>query len=166
MNAWPVAPVIRSARAGFATETDFGNPESYPSGAAGAGPSTALMSMQKAERPYMTSRSGQWVATATLAIVCVGLLAVARLQAQPKIDAAALYKTHCQLCHGANGTSPMKNASFTDGQWLHGSSPAEVQATIKNGVKGTVMMGFGAKLSAAQVEALARHVRAFDKALK
>lgn len=114
----------------------------------------------------MTLRSGQWVATATLAIACVGLLAVARLQAQPKTDTAALYKTHCQLCHGATGTSPMKNASFADGQWLHGSSPAEVQTTIKNGVKGTVMMGFGAKLSAAQVEALAKHVRAFDKALK
>lgn len=112
------------------------------------------------------SRSGQLVAAVALAAVCGGLLAVASVQAQPKVDAAALYKTHCQLCHGANGTSPMKNASFTDGQWLHGSSAAQVQATIKNGVKGTVMMGFGTKLSAAEVEALARHVRAFDKALK
>ncbi len=106
------------------------------------------------------------MAGAALAVACAGLLAVARVQAQPKVDAAALYKTHCQLCHGANGTSPMKNASFTDAQWLRGSSLAEVQATIRNGVKGTVMMGFGAKLSAAEVEALARHVRSFDKTLK
>jgi mono/diheme cytochrome c family protein len=106
------------------------------------------------------------MAATAVVVACVGLVAVGRVQAQPKVDAAALYKTHCQLCHGANGTSPMKNASFTDGQWLRGSSLAEVQASIKNGVKGTVMMGFGAKLSAAEIEALARHVRAFDKSLK
>ena len=106
------------------------------------------------------------MAGAVVAVACMCLVAVARAQAQPKVDAAALYKTHCQLCHGANGTSPMKNASFSDGQWLHGSSLAEVQATIRNGAKGTVMMGFGAKLSAAEVEALARYVRSFDKTLK
>lgn len=114
----------------------------------------------------MHSSFGQWLAGAAVAAACAGVVAVARVEAQPRVDAAALYKTHCQLCHGANGTSPMKNASFSDGQWLHGSSLAEVQTTIKNGVKGTVMMGFAAKLSAAEVEALARHVRSFDKALK
>lgn len=114
----------------------------------------------------MNSRLGQWMAGAAVAVACAALVSVSRVEAQTKPDAAALYKTHCQLCHGANGTSPMKNATFSDGQWMHGSTAAEVQATIKNGVKGTVMMGFGSKLSAAEIEALARHVRSFDKKLK
>jgi hypothetical protein len=33
-------------------------------------------------------------------------------------------------------------------------------------VKGTVMLGFAAKLKPAEIEALAAHVRAFDKSLK
>jgi mono/diheme cytochrome c family protein len=87
-------------------------------------------------------------------------------QAQAKVDAPALFKQHCSLCHGVAGTTMMKNASFTDGTWLHGSSPKEVQETIANGVKGTVMVGFSAKLKPGEIEALAKHVRAFDKTLK
>lgn len=112
------------------------------------------------------SKTTQWVAGAAVAVACAGILGVTHAESQPRVDAAALYKLHCQLCHGANGTSPMKNASFTDGQWLHGSALPQVQSTIRSGVKGTVMMGFSAKLSAAEIEALARHVRGFDKTLK
>lgn len=110
-------------------------------------------------------RTAFWVGAA-VATACAVIIGITSAAAQPKVDAAALYKTNCQLCHGANGASPMKNASFSDGVWIHGSSLAEVQATIKNGVKGTVMLGFGDKLKPAEVEALARHVRSFDKKLK
>jgi mono/diheme cytochrome c family protein len=109
----------------------------------------------------------QRVATATaVAGACLALVTVARVGAQPKVDAAALYKQHCVLCHGADGASKLPNASFADGVWKHGSTPKEVQATITNGVKGTVMLGFAAKLKPAEIEALATHVRAFDKKLK
>lgn len=100
------------------------------------------------------------------ATFCLGLAVAARVEAQPKVDVAALYKTNCQLCHGADGNSKMKNASFTDGVWLHGSSPAEVQKAIRDGIKGTVMQSFSAKLKPAEIEALASHVRAFDPKLK
>ncbi len=106
------------------------------------------------------------MAAGTLLAACGILVAGTYLQAQPKVDAATLYKTHCQLCHGANGVSPMKNASFADAEWVHGSSLAEVQNTIRNGVKGTVMMGFANKLSAEDLEALAHYVRRLDKTLK
>ena len=102
------------------------------------------------------------LATVTACVLVVSMTA----QAQPKVDAAALFKQHCQLCHGANGTSPLPNASFTDGVWVHGSSLKEIQNTITNGAKGTVMVGFASKLKPAEIEALAKYVRAFDKALK
>lgn len=101
-----------------------------------------------------------------VSMLFASVLMSGQVGAQPTGDVAALYKANCQLCHGASGTSPMKNASFTDGTWLHGSSLAEVQATIKYGVKGTVMQSFAAKLKPAEIEALARHVRALDPKLK
>lgn len=98
--------------------------------------------------------------------LCTVVLATAVASAQPKVDAAALYKQHCIICHAADGNSKLPNASFADGTWVHGSSPKDVQNTIGNGVKGTVMMGFAAKLKPAEVQALAAYVRAFDKKLK
>ncbi len=61
--------------------------------------------------------------------------------AQPagKVDAEALYKTKCQVCHAADGNSPLPNMSFADGVWKHGRSLMEVQTTITNGVPGTPM---------------------------
>lgn len=82
------------------------------------------------------------------------------------VDAAALYKKHCVICHGATGTSPLPNAAFADGVWKHGSSVDEVKKTIVEGVKGTVMQPFAAKLKPEEIDALAKHVRAFDKKLK
>ena len=98
--------------------------------------------------------------------LCVVVLATATAGAQAKVDAAALYKQHCAICHAADGNSKLPNASFADGVWVHGSSPKEVQASITGGVKGTVMLGFAAKLKPEEIQALAAHVRAFDKKLK
>ena len=86
--------------------------------------------------------------------------------APARVDAAALYKARCQICHLANGDSKVKNMSFADGVWVHGSGVAEVAAVIRDGVKGTAMLPFKAKLTDAEIEALARHVRTFDKQLK
>jgi mono/diheme cytochrome c family protein len=94
------------------------------------------------------------------------VLATTAAGAQPKVDAAALYKQHCALCHGPDGNSKLPNASFTDGVWARGSTEKDVQATIANGVKGTVMMGFSGKLKPEELRALTAHVRAYDKKLK
>ena len=82
-----------------------------------------------------------------------------------KIDAAEIYKTKCQVCH-ADGNSPMPNMSFADGVWRHGSSIKEVTNTITNGVPATAMMPFKTQLSPAEIAAMARFVRKFDKKLK
>jgi mono/diheme cytochrome c family protein len=67
-----------------------------------------------------------------------------------KVDAAELYKTKCMVCH----------------LWVHGSSVKEVSNTITNGVQGTAMMPFKGQLSDAEIAALAKYVRQFDKKLK
>jgi mono/diheme cytochrome c family protein len=86
--------------------------------------------------------------------------------AAAKVDAAEIYKTRCQVCHAPDGNSPMPGMSFADGVWKHGSSIKEVTNTITNGVPATAMMPFKTQLSPAEITAMARFVRKFDKKLK
>ena len=90
----------------------------------------------------------------------------AKPAAAGKIDAAEIYKTRCVVCHAADGNSPMPNMSFADGVWRHGSTIKEVTNTITNGVPATAMMPFKTQLSPAEISAMARFVRKFDKKLK
>jgi mono/diheme cytochrome c family protein len=84
-----------------------------------------------------------------------------------KVDAAALYKEKCAVCHAADGNSPLPHMSFADGVWLHGSSTKEVINTITNGVPGTAMMSMKAQgLTDEEIAALAKYVRHFDPKLK
>jgi mono/diheme cytochrome c family protein len=95
------------------------------------------------------------------------LTAAVHGQGSAKVDAAEVYKVKCQVCHQADGNSQiMPNMSFADGEWKHGSSVKEVSATIINGVPGTAMMPFKGQLTDAEIAALARFVRQFDKKLK
>jgi mono/diheme cytochrome c family protein len=116
------------------------------------------------------------------ALVCIAGLALAVAVARPaaqgagggakpaaaaKVDAQALYEQRCQACHMADGNSQlMPNMSFADGVWKNGSSLKEVANTISNGVAGTAMVPFKEQLSPAEITALARFVRKFDKKLK
>src|SRR5688500_4821060 len=87
--------------------------------------------------------------------------------APAKVDALALYQTRCQACHMPDGNSQvMPNMSFADGIWKHGSTLKAVQTTISNGVPGTAMVAWKDQLSPAEIAALAKFVRKFDKKLK
>ena len=89
------------------------------------------------------------------------------VDAPPKAaSAAAVYKTHCQSCHMADGDSPLEPLNFVDGAWKHGSAPPKVAGVIADGVPGSAMLPFNTKLTPAEVRALAAYVRAFDKSLK
>jgi mono/diheme cytochrome c family protein len=93
--------------------------------------------------------------------------AAAGAKGAAKVDAAALYKEKCSVCHAADGNSPLPHMSFADGVWLHGSSVKEVINTITNGVPGTAMMSMKAQgLTDEEIEALAKYVRHFDPKLK
>ena len=84
-----------------------------------------------------------------------------------KVDALELYQAKCQACHMADGNSQlMPNMSFADGIWKNGSTLKDVETTITNGVPATAMVAFKEQLTPAEITALAKFVRKFDKKLK
>jgi glucose/arabinose dehydrogenase/uncharacterized protein GlcG (DUF336 family) len=68
-------------------------------------------------------------------------------------DAMQLYQQNCTGCHGANleGGSA---GSLIDGQWKHGNSDEAIAASIRDGVPGTPMPAWSAKLSGEQIRSL------------
>ena len=74
--------------------------------------------------------------------------------------AAELYKANCVMCHMPDGMN------FADGKWAHGTTPVQLAKVITNGVPGTAMMGFKDRFSDKEILALAKYVKAFDKAAK
>ena len=91
----------------------------------------------------------------------------AKAAAPAAVDAKAVYEARCQVCHMADGNSQiMPNMSFADGVWKHGSTLKAVETTISNGAPGTAMVAFKEQLTPAEITALAKFVRKFDKKLK
>lgn len=85
----------------------------------------------------------------------------------PKKSAAALkaeenYKTVCQVCHLADGKGLTPDMSFNDGVWKHGATTQAISKTIREGVKGTLMLPFKDKFSEQEIQELAKLVKAFD----
>lgn len=72
-----------------------------------------------------------------------------------------VYVSNCQMCHGPDGVSPIKDMSFVGRQWKT-KTTAEAAKVISNGVPGTVMLPFEGKLKKEQITALARYVRSLD----
>jgi mono/diheme cytochrome c family protein len=105
---------------------------------------------------------------ASVAAIVIAGVAVSHAAGQDagKVDAEEIYKAKCMVCHQDGNSQLMPNMSFADGVWKNGSSVKEVSNTIMNGVTGTAMMPFKSQLSPAEVTALARYVRKFDKKLK
>ena len=83
------------------------------------------------------------------------------------VDAAAIYKQRCQVCHGPDGKGVLPGvASFPGGEWKHGSRVQDIEKVIRDGVPATTMMAFKGLLKPDEIEALAQYVRSFDKKLK
>ena len=88
-------------------------------------------------------------------------------QKAPKKSAAALkaeenYQTVCQVCHLPDGKGLIPDMSFIDGVWKHGSTPAAIAKTIREGAPGTLMLPFKDKFSEQEIQELAKLVKAFD----
>jgi mono/diheme cytochrome c family protein len=81
-------------------------------------------------------------------------------------DVAPLYEEKCMACHMADGKAAVEDMSLADAKWKHGSKLSDIIKVIREGVEGTAMQPFKEQLSKEEIEALARHVRAFDKTLK
>jgi mono/diheme cytochrome c family protein len=101
--------------------------------------------------------------TITLAVV-LALFVVPTLVAE---DAAALFKTKCQACHGVNGAAdtPMSKKlgvkAFSSAD-VQGQTDAQLTATIKNG-KAPKMPSFNGKLTDDQIKAIVGLIRSFKK---
>ncbi len=75
-----------------------------------------------------------------------------------------LFKAKCQICHTADGNSPLKPMNLADGEWLHGAKVADHAKVIENGVPGKAMRAFKDELTKEQILALAKYVQTFEKA--
>ncbi len=93
----------------------------------------------------------------------VPVLALAAVPAGAGEDAAGLYKTKCQSCHGVEGKAPFPDLVLADDKWLHGDSIAAITKVIEEGVPGKPMASFKAQLTKPQIDALAKYVRSFSK---
>jgi mono/diheme cytochrome c family protein len=102
----------------------------------------------------------------TLCFLVVSLLASAQGRPTTNRPAEELYKQNCVMCHMPDGNAAIPNMNFVDGKWLHGNTPAQLAKVITNGVPGTAMMSFKERFSDAEILALAKYVRAFDKTTK
>ena len=75
----------------------------------------------------------------------------------PAVNAAALYQQHCAACHGEQRTGLMGPALLPES--LERLRPAETLQVITKGRPATQMPAFADQLSAADIAALAAHIR-------
>jgi mono/diheme cytochrome c family protein len=96
------------------------------------------------------------VVTLTLVLLVAALAIPAFADATP--DGAALYKSKCALCHGANGEgkAAMKTTPFKKDM-----SEADIIKIIESG-KGK-MPAYKTKLSADEISQVAKHVKSLGK---
>ncbi len=105
----------------------------------------------RTERSGPAERSSAWVSRPSNAV--------------QSSDTANLYRVNCQMCHGLNGKALIPEMAFVGRKWKHGTKSSDMVKTITEGVLGTPMLPFKSKLTAVQIKALARYVRAFDRTL-
>jgi cytochrome c oxidase cbb3-type subunit 3 len=100
-------------------------------------------------------------------VLGVGLLvsSLAFHAAVPAADGSAIFKKNCVMCHGADGKGfpALKSPDFTDPKWQSSAKDKEMREVIKNGKKGTAMVGFSNKLSDEEVSAVVAYIRSLKK---
>jgi mono/diheme cytochrome c family protein len=82
---------------------------------------------------------------------------------KPTEEILAVYKAKCQVCHMADGASPLEPLNFADGKWIHGDKIEDIAKIIAEGAPGTAMLSFKSQLTPEEIAGLARYVRSFDK---
>ncbi len=83
-------------------------------------------------------------------------------------DPAKIFAKSCSPCHGKEGTP---NAMFTkqgvrnfnDADWQKAATDAQIEKTIREGKKGTMMASFEKQFSPEEIKGLVAYVRALGK---
>jgi mono/diheme cytochrome c family protein len=83
-------------------------------------------------------------------------------------DAAKTFATSCSPCHGKQGTPNAVFAKqgvrdFKDAAWQKAATDADIEKSIREGKKGTMMPGFEKQLSAEELKGLVAYIRQLGK---
>jgi mono/diheme cytochrome c family protein len=117
-----------------------------------------------------SDQGGLFMISRRLALMTVAVaaaLAVAALVGPPGAfgaDAAAVFKKKCAACHGKEGEPNKIFAkqgvrSFKDTEWQKATEDAQIEESIRQGKKGTMMASFDEQLSDEEVTALVAYIR-------
>ena len=91
--------------------------------------------------------------------------ALANAETQTKLSnlgsSAALFHRYCAACHGLNGNGG-RGPDLVSGRWTHGSSDADLQQVIANGVPGSDMPAFGDRFNQQDYTKLIAFVRSLS----
>jgi cbb3-type cytochrome c oxidase subunit III len=114
----------------------------------------------------MSSMTVRRVAPAALAVLAMAL-AVPSTPAAAE-DAAKIFARSCAPCHGKDGQPNAVFAkqgvrNFTDSAWQKATSDAQIEKTIREGKKGTMMASFEKQLSPQEIKGLVAYIRQLGK---
>lgn len=109
------------------------------------------------------------ISRASFTLVAAASLALA--EAAHAEDAAQIFARSCSPCHGKDGQpSPVFEKqgvkNFTDPAWQKGITDAQIEKTIHEGKKGTMMASFEKQLSPAEIKSLVAYLRKLGAAKK
>lgn len=82
----------------------------------------------------------------------------------------SVYTSKCAFCHGEKGDGQGPSGkflkpppgNFIDTEWIHGGEMEDLVKTIKEGVKGTAMVGFANTLTEDEIRSVAAYVKQFS----
>lgn len=103
------------------------------------------------------------IAVVVMLILCVGLLPVLTAGVAAEVDAQAVYKAKCRMCHGDSGKGDTKAgekmgvSDLTSADWKHGKTQAEVEKLIREG--SGKMPKYASKMSEDEIVAVAKYFR-------
>jgi mono/diheme cytochrome c family protein len=107
----------------------------------------------------------------SLAVLPLAVLALTAPARAADPDAAKIFAKTCALCHGPEGQpneafAKLGVRSFKDKEWQNATPDAQIEKSIREGKKGTLMASFEKQLSAEEIKALAAHIRKLGGAEK
>jgi mono/diheme cytochrome c family protein len=99
-----------------------------------------------------------------LAVLLLAALALPTPAAAADPDAAKIFGKTCALCHGPEGQpneafAKLGVRSFKDQEWQKATPDAQIEKSIREGRKGTLMASFEKQFSPEEIKALVAHVR-------
>jgi len=106
------------------------------------------------------------LALAALAVLAMALVAPAAPASAE--DAAKIFARSCSPCHGKEGQPNAVFAkqgvrNYKDAAWQKAATDAQIEKTIREGKKGTMMASFEKQFSPQEIKSLAAYVRQLGK---